>query len=98
MNCEFCDGAKATKRCYYCLNSLELCDECFNNAHKSSERQKHLSDVIPFIQEEIPKYELCSVHSDERCDNFCIDCNKLLCYNCMILDGHKKHKHFSISN
>ena len=95
MNCEFCDKNLAKMHCLNCSKSLNLCDECFASNHQSPSRKDHKVECLSSNSSQISLYKLCSKHKEVPCKYFCIDCQLLICSDCMMLDGHMKHKNIS---
>lgn len=86
--CELCNKEMVEMKCLLC--PFKLCKACVGN-HIAEDPNKH----------KIVNYEdrnrtlilpICDIHLQERCKNYCQECEKAVCPTCISSDIHVGHK------
>ncbi|XP_061176047.1 E3 ubiquitin-protein ligase arc-1-like [Saccostrea echinata] len=88
QRCEICDVAVVEMYCTSC--PFNLCKTCVGN-HLSDEPQKH--KIIKYQDRKtVLIYPKCNIHPQDRCENYCEDCDIPVCSSCIASDLHERHK------
>ena len=84
QKCTKCKVTRPTIHCYECTAELAyLCDTCFEVHQKIKRFEKHNTTKFD------PNL-ICPEHSHKMVENFCYDCNAMVCMDCMF-DKHADH-------
>ncbi|XP_062618801.1 uncharacterized protein LOC134280414 [Saccostrea cucullata] len=87
ITCDLCP--KPTKQ--FCNNcQVSLCVDCVSKHVENLKSQTH--DIVYFTNRKIqPVFPDCTIHSNQRCEAHCQQCNVQVCLKC-ILTSHNGHK------
>ena len=90
--CEDCEVKDSAVFCITC--SVFFCDKCHKKTHKTRLFQKHKLLTAKQAQ----KFALfkCKLHSDEKVEFWCVDCDELLCSICT--SSHQFHSTSTLIN
>ncbi|XP_062586295.1 uncharacterized protein LOC134247901 [Saccostrea cucullata] len=88
QRCEICDVNVVEMYCTSC--PFNLCKACVGN-HLSDEPQKH--KIVKYQERKnVPILPKCNIHPQDRCENYCEDCEMPVCSSCIASDLHERHK------
>ncbi|XP_078322413.1 uncharacterized protein LOC144622051 [Crassostrea virginica] len=92
QRCQVCKVQIADFFCAYC--EAKLCMRCVG-AHLAEDPEKHR------IVKLLDKYTtlilpICATHSQERCKNYCLQCDLAVCSSCVSSRSHERHKFLTI--
>nr|XP_022292426.1 uncharacterized protein LOC111103437 [Crassostrea virginica] len=92
QRCQVCKLQIADFFCAYC--EAKLCKRCVG-AHLAEDPEKHR------IVKLLDKYTtlvlpICATHSQERCKNYCQQCDLAVCTSCVSSKSHERHKFLTI--
>ena len=83
--CDLCGKEKAT---IWCINdSAKLCPACDEESHQGKISRNHRR--VP-LTEARSMIEFCPVHSDQRVEYYCPQCQCPVCYKCKMTGSHSK--------
>ena len=83
--CSKCKVNKPTRHCPDCTADLaNLCDKCFAIHQKVDRFAMHSTMVFD-------PYLVCAYHQHKMVENYCYDCNKVACVECLF-NRHGDHK------
>ena len=90
--CQICNNDNAEMFCAFCES--KLCKICVGS-HIAEDPQKH--KIVKHQDRKrtvvLPK---CASHLNERCENFCQECDTPVCSSCVSSDSHERHKFLNI--
>ena len=90
--CQICNNDNAEMFCAFCES--KLCKICVGS-HIAEDPQKH--KIVKHQDRKrtvvLPK---CANHLNERCENFCQECDTPVCSSCVSSDSHERHKFLNI--
>nr|XP_022292427.1 uncharacterized protein LOC111103438 [Crassostrea virginica] len=92
QRCQVCEDKIAEFFCTYC--ETKLCKKCVGT-HLAEDPEKHR------IVKLLDKYTtlalpICDKHSQERCKNYCQQCDFAVCSSCVSSKSHERHKFLTI--